>query len=70
MGSHTIRTKSFWLAVSAAAGLSVLAAGAQGPKADAEFLRKAYGTYATMREASPYRSATWSYLGPTNVSGR
>jgi len=43
---------------------------AQTPKADAEFLLKAYDTYQTMRRASPYGAASWSYLGPTNVSGR
>src|SRR5262245_10228811 len=40
------------------------------PKADAEFLRKAYDTYTSMRQTSPYRSTSWSYLGPTNISGR
>jgi photosystem II stability/assembly factor-like uncharacterized protein len=55
--------------VAVVAGLFVLSAGAQAPKADAEFLRQAYGTYQTMRDASPYRAA-WSYLGPANISGR
>ncbi len=40
------------------------------PKADAEFLRQGYDTYTTMRKNSPYQSQAWSYLGPTNVSGR
>jgi photosystem II stability/assembly factor-like uncharacterized protein len=39
-------------------------------RADAEFLRKAYDTYTTQRQASPYRSASWSFVGPTNISGR
>jgi photosystem II stability/assembly factor-like uncharacterized protein len=43
---------------------------AQAPKADAEYLRKAYDTYRSMEQASPYRSLSWSFLGPTNISGR
>jgi photosystem II stability/assembly factor-like uncharacterized protein len=39
-------------------------------KADAEFARKAYDTYRSMLESSPYRSLSWQYLGPTNISGR
>ena len=37
---------------------------------DAEFLRAAYGRYETMRQASPYSTRSWSFLGPTNISGR
>jgi photosystem II stability/assembly factor-like uncharacterized protein len=45
--------------------------GAQSPaKADAEFLRRAYDTYRSMAQSSPYRSIPWQYLGPTNISGR
>src|SRR5438876_4124603 len=40
------------------------------PKADAEFLRQAYTKYRSMIDASPYRSVSWSFLGPTNISGR
>ena len=39
-------------------------------KADAEFARKAYDTYRSMQQSSPYRSLSWQYLGPTNISGR
>jgi photosystem II stability/assembly factor-like uncharacterized protein len=39
------------------------------PKADAEYLRLAYDTYRTMVKSTPY-NAPWSYLGPTNISGR
>src|SRR4051812_43042949 len=39
-------------------------------RADAEFLRKAYDTYATQRQGSPYKSASWWFGGPTNISGR
>jgi photosystem II stability/assembly factor-like uncharacterized protein len=52
--------------VAAVAGLR-----AQAPaRADAEYLRKAYATYRTMRDASPHKSVPWQYLGPTNISGR
>ena len=40
------------------------------PRLDAEALRKGYDTYLSMRQASPFRSSTWMYAGPTNVSGR
>src|SRR2546426_748669 len=47
-----------------------LLAQAQAPRADAEFLRTSYSIYRTMLAASPYRSINWSFLGPTNISGR
>jgi photosystem II stability/assembly factor-like uncharacterized protein len=40
------------------------------PQFDAEYVHAAYGTYRTMLEESPYRTSDWSYLGPTNISGR
>jgi photosystem II stability/assembly factor-like uncharacterized protein len=40
------------------------------PRADAAFLVKAYDTYQAMRQRSPHGKVSWSYLGPTNVSGR
>ena len=48
---------------------------AQGPattpaRADAEYLRHDYDTYRTMRQASPFRTASWQFLGPLNISGR
>lgn len=50
----------------AAAALS-----AQSPvPADAEYLRKAYDSYRSMRESSAYRTIRWQYTGPTNISGR
>ncbi|HET9370198.1 MAG TPA: hypothetical protein VFO19_08110, partial [Vicinamibacterales bacterium] len=49
---------------------ATLAPRAQAPaQADAEFLRTAYDTYRSMVTSSPHK-ANWSYLGPTNVSGR
>jgi len=44
---------------------------AQAPsRADADYLRKAYGTYRSMVQSSPHRQIPWQYLGPTNISGR
>ncbi|MCA1560586.1 MAG: hypothetical protein LC804_10085 [Acidobacteria bacterium] len=66
-----------WIAISgivmtaSAAVRPAVDARAQAPaKADAEYLRKAYGTYRSMAETSAYRSIPWQYLGPTNISGR
>jgi len=71
-----MRRRWFWtvlplVALAAAIGLSAQGAGtATAVKADAEYLRHAYDTYAAMRQTSPYRTNRWSFLGPTNVSGR
>jgi len=66
-----IRSRLSWFTLTVCAAATVLAAGAQTPpKADADFLRGAYDTYQTQRRASPYQSASWSYMGPTNISGR
>jgi photosystem II stability/assembly factor-like uncharacterized protein len=44
---------------------------AQAPsRQDAEYLRKAYDSYRSMAQSSPYRDVPWQYLGPTNISGR
>src|ERR1700694_1824735 len=52
-------------------GLAVVGTRAQLlPKADAEFLRHAYEQYRSMEQSSPYASWSWSFLGPTNISGR
>jgi photosystem II stability/assembly factor-like uncharacterized protein len=63
--------------VARAVALSVLLVGALQPdvgtqqaRADAEFSRKAYEAYRSMRQASPYRGLRWQSLGPTNISGR
>lgn len=37
---------------------------------NAEGLLKAWGTYTTQRQASPFRTVNWQSIGPTNVSGR
>jgi photosystem II stability/assembly factor-like uncharacterized protein len=39
-------------------------------RADAEYLRKAYDTFRSMMQSSPYKAVPWQYLGPTNISGR
>lgn len=58
-------------ALFAAVAVWAITPSAQGPaRADAEFLRKAYDVYRAMLDQSPHRSNMWSYLGPTNVSGR
>jgi photosystem II stability/assembly factor-like uncharacterized protein len=61
-----------YLFIAVAAGATLAAGlGAQAPaRADADYLRKAYATYRTMRDASPSRAVPWQYLGPTNISGR
>jgi len=59
------------LSVAIAAVVTLAAQGAgTAVKADAEYLRRAYDTYTAMRQASPFRTNTWMFLGPTNVSGR
>jgi photosystem II stability/assembly factor-like uncharacterized protein len=53
------------------AGALVALLQAQPPTArDAEYYRKAYDTYRSMRQGSAYRDIPWHYLGPTNISGR
>lgn len=37
---------------------------------NAEGLLKAWSTYQSMRDASPFKDARWQYFGPTNISGR
>ena len=71
MTRHLWRTTRLSLAVFAALCSVPLGLRAQSrPSVDAEGLRKGYETYQTMRQASPFRSNTWMYVGPTNVSGR
>jgi photosystem II stability/assembly factor-like uncharacterized protein len=70
-------TRQLWrasrLPLALLAALSAAAFGLRAqspPRLDAEALRKGYDTYLSMRQASPFRSATWMHAGPTNVSGR
>jgi len=65
------RITLFGALVASSAGLVVLLA--QAPSAvvaDADYLRHAYESYTTMRQASPHTNASWMFLGPTNISGR
>jgi photosystem II stability/assembly factor-like uncharacterized protein len=58
-------------AAAVAVALTMPSLRAQAPaKADAAFLVKAYDTYRSMRQASPYKGIEWQYLGPRNISGR
>ena len=60
------------VALSAAAlllGPSV--SGAKAPPAgDHTAHLKAWDAHAAMAQSSPYKAMNWSYLGPTNISGR
>ena len=58
------------LAIASSTGLPFSVAAQTSAQADAEYLLQGYGTYRAMMSASPYRGIGWSYLGPTNVSGR
>jgi photosystem II stability/assembly factor-like uncharacterized protein len=59
------------VALSATALLLGLPIGAQAPGAgDHTAHLKAWDTHKAMVQSSPYRSMNWSYLGPTNISGR
>src|SRR5262245_30675641 len=64
-----LRHSASVLAVSGALWLALVHA-QPAARADAEFLRKAYDTYTTQRQASPYKAANWQFVGPTNISGR
>jgi photosystem II stability/assembly factor-like uncharacterized protein len=45
--------------------------GAQAPSgADHTAHLKAWDVHTTMAQSSPYRAMNWSYIGPTNISGR
>jgi len=59
-----------------AAVLAALAAwtlapiGAQSSKGDFDLHLAAWDAHQTLAKTSPYMNVSWSYLGPTNVSGR
>ena len=69
-----IRLLSSFAGIAAVSGVLTLVfvpLGAQSTtRADAGFLVKAYDTYRSMVQTSPYRTIPWQYVGPTNVSGR
>jgi photosystem II stability/assembly factor-like uncharacterized protein len=58
------------VAVVAIAAAAALGLNAQSRRADADFLRSAYGSYVSMQQSSPYAPLKWQWLGPTNISGR
>ena len=71
MRSHRSAVRTFLLCAGILTAISSPHPSAQTPpKADAEFLRRAYDTYTAMRKNSPFQGQSWSYLGPTNISGR
>jgi photosystem II stability/assembly factor-like uncharacterized protein len=59
------------VALAATVLLLGLPIGAQAPAAgDHAAHLKAWDTHKAMTQSSPYRAMNWSYLGPTNTSGR
>src|SRR5262245_54538335 len=70
MASPQIRTFRFVVAAVIAAGAWLALQAQSAQRANAEFLRSAYDTYRAMERSSPYRLLSWSFLGPTNISGR
>jgi photosystem II stability/assembly factor-like uncharacterized protein len=58
------------LVATSAACVVLLAQAPAAIVADADYLRHAYDSYTTSRQASPYQSNSWMFLGPTNISGR
>src|SRR4029077_18312543 len=51
--------------------LSLSAIGAQAPPAgDHTAHLKAWDAHKTLAQSSPYKAMNWSYIGPTNISGR
>ena len=65
-----IRGSLVALSIAAVAAASAGLGAQSGARADADYLRRAYDTYKSMAQSSPYRGVPWQYLGPTNVSGR
>ncbi|HVQ42062.1 MAG TPA: hypothetical protein VMS54_07650 [Vicinamibacterales bacterium] len=70
MTLHPRWTRATWPAVVALVSIAFVTRAQTPQRADAAFLLKAYDTYTAMRKASPTQAVNWSYLGPTNISGR
>src|SRR6188474_1456862 len=50
---------------------SISGIGAQTPPAgDHTAHLKAWDAHKTLAQSSPYKAMNWSYIGPTNISGR
>ena len=58
------------VAVAVLATSALISLDAQPRRVDADALRAAYDTYASLQRSSPYASLKWQSLGPTNISGR
>ncbi|MBW8895728.1 MAG: hypothetical protein JF613_06045, partial [Acidobacteria bacterium] len=58
------------VAVAVLATSALISLDAQPRRVDADALRAAYDTYASLQRSSPYASLKWQTLGPTNISGR
>src|SRR4051812_1225237 len=74
-GYHRAMRQGGWrlsnrVAVVAIAAAAALGLNVQSRRADADFLRSAYGSYVSMQRSSPYAPLKWQWLGPTNISGR
>src|SRR5512140_1258007 len=72
MITRLIRTRTTWYAAAALAAFvaTMPFARAQTTAQGNEFRLKAYDTHVAMTKASPYKDLNWSFVGPTNVSGR
>ncbi len=53
-----------------AGAIGLIAAAPQAPATGADFHLSAYATHETMAASSPDKDLAWSFLGPTNISGR
>ncbi len=63
-------SRVLWAGIAIALVPLILTLGAQTAGSDHESHLKAYNTHKAMTSSSPYKNLAWSYLGPTNVSGR
>ena len=72
-GRCIMRQSRHWILGAALTGAllwTFLPLGAQNAGKDHASHLKAYDAHQAMAPSSPYKNLTWSYLGPTNVSGR
>jgi photosystem II stability/assembly factor-like uncharacterized protein len=72
MITRVLNRKRTWCAIAALSALfgTMTFARAQMAARDNEFRFKAFDTHRAMTQASPYKDLSWSFLGPTNISGR
>ena len=66
--------RNIWLVggalLASVAAWTLVPVDAQSSKGDLSAHLAAWDTHRQLAAASPYKSASWSYLGPTNISGR